>query len=164
MATAELVNRVLKPGGKFLLMAIAGHNKEKTHELRIFEEMKNEDQWREFLQNVSWRILNTKHVNSSWSSSISDQGYGPLTAPDYRRLMESKLAKYILLHSRLTEDFFMNSLLTCVYDTLSAQLSKDKRETFLQECKQRVEKEYRPDADGLINWHGDGFLIFEEKL
>ena len=169
VATAQLVNRVLKPGGKFLFMAIAGHNKEKTHELRIFEEMKNEDEWREFLQNVSWRILNTNHVNSSWSSSIGDQGYGPLTAPDYRRLMESQgfrvdLAKSIPLHSRLTEDFLMNSLRTCVYDALSAQLSKDNKETFLQEYKRRVEKEYRPDADGLINWHGDGFLILGEKL
>ena len=83
--------------------------------------------------------------------------------------MESKgfrvdLAKTIPLHSRLTEDFLMNFLRTCVYDALSSQLSKDKRETFLQEYKQRVNKEYRPDADGLINWHGDGFLIFGEKL
>ena len=83
--------------------------------------------------------------------------------------MESKgfrvdLAKTIPLHSRLTADFLMNFLRTCVYDALSSQLSKDKRETFLQEYKQRVNKEYRPDADGLINWHGDGFLIFEEKL
>ena len=168
VATAQLVNKVLKSGGKFLFMAIEGQNKE-SPELRIFEEMKNEDQWRECLANVSWKFLNTKHVNSSWSPSIGDQGYGPLTAADYRRLMESQgfrvdLAKHIPLNGRLTEDFMSNYLRTCVYDALSGQLSEDNRDTFLQEYKLRVEKEYRPDADGLINWHGDGFLIFGEKL
>ena len=169
VATAQLVNKVLKSGGRFLFMVIGGQNKETTPELRIFDEMKSEDQWRECLQNVNWKTLNTKHVNSSWSASISDQGYGPLTAPDYRRLMESQgfrvdLAKPIPLHGRLTEDFLSNYLRTCVYDALSAQLYEDIRDKFLQEYKQRVEKEYRPDVDDLINWHGDGFLIFGEKL
>ena len=169
VTTAQLVNKVLKPGGRFLFMVIGGQNKEKTPELRIFDEMKNEDQWTECLQNVNWKTLNTKHVNSSWSASIDDQGYGPLTAPDYRRLMESQgfrvdLAKPIPLHYRLTKDFMMNMLQTCVYDALSTHLSEDNKETFLKEYKQRVEMEYRPDPDDLYDWHGDGFLIFGEKL
>ena len=61
VATAQLVNKILKVGGKFLFMVLGGQNM-KTSELIIFEEMKNEDQWREFLQNVSWRILNTKQL------------------------------------------------------------------------------------------------------
>ena len=74
------------------------------------------------------------------------------------------LAKHIPINARLTEDFISNYLRTCVYDALSAQLSGDNRDTFLEEYKQRVEKEYRPDAEDLINWHGDGFLIFGEKF
>ena len=149
-------------------MALEGQNKE-THELRVFEEMKNEDQWRECLENVTWKFLNTKHANSSWSSSIGAQGYGPLTAPDYRSLMESQgfrvdLAKHIPINARINEDFISNYLRTCVYDALSGQLSEDNRDSFLQEYKERVEKEYRPDADDLINWNGDGFVIFGEKL
>ena len=57
---------------------------------------------------VRWKTLNTKHDDSSWSSSIGDHGYGPLTAPDYKDLMESQgfrvaLAKPIPLYYRLTK-------------------------------------------------------------
>ena len=168
VATAQLVNKVLKVGGKFLFMVIGGQNKLKTPELRIFEEMKNEDQWREVLQNVRWKTFHTKHVNSSWSSSLGENGYGPLTAADYRHLMESQgfrvdLARPIPLYYRLTKDFVMNMLQTCVYDAFT-ELSEDNIETFLTEFKRRVEEEYQPDADDLYDWNGDGFLIFGEKL
>ena len=167
VATAQLVNKVLKVGGKFLFMVLGGQNM-KSHELRIFEEMKNEDQWRKCLENVRWKTFNTKHVNSSWSSSIGDNGYGPLTAPDYRHLMESHgfrvdLAKPIPLYYRLTKDFVMNMLQTCVFDAFT-ELSEDNKETFLPEFKRRVQEEYQPDADDLYDWNGDGFLIFGEKL
>ena len=36
----------------YILKVIGGQNKLKTPELRIFEEMQNEDLWREPLQNV----------------------------------------------------------------------------------------------------------------
>ena len=57
---------------------------------------------------VRWKTFNTKHDDSSWSSSIGDHGYGPLTAPDYKDLMESQgfrvaLAKPIPLYYRLTK-------------------------------------------------------------
>lgn len=166
-AATKLTARVLKKGGKFLHLVLGGYH-EQSHDYRIFKEMKTEDKWRKMLENVKWKTVLTKHVNKEWSSTIDEDGYGPMYEDDYKRLMESHgfrvfVAKPCPLTYKATKVYYERCTQKMILEAFP-ELSDEESELFLPEYKARLQSANIPDADGLIHMRFHGFLIFGEKI
>jgi len=169
-AAVSLFNRVLCPGGRFLFVIASTQNKQKHLLRRVYETMKDEEDWAEVLAPTRWMHFKTIHVNNEWMSTVDQEGHGSIEEEDYVRLMENHGfqvdgVKTIPLNYKITRTWIKN-IFKSIMLTSFPELTGDKRKAFFTEYISRVkELNSPPEEDGL---HTDAFLdgmqIFGRKV
>jgi len=160
--TLEMFNKVLKPGGRFLLVIASTQNKKLNILRREYEKMKKEQEWEEVLRPTRWMHFKTAHVNKAWMS------HDYIELSDYVGLLEAKGFKVdgakdvplnYLFDKDFKKNFFKSTLLTSF-----PELQGEARKSFFNEYIKRVNKDTVIDEGGFSETHVDGIQVFGEKI
>ena len=141
-ATVALFNKVLKVGGRFVFVMPTGENME---ERIVYDQMRQEERWRELLEKTSWMHFKTVNVNHGWMSTVDERtGYGNIKMEDFVKLMENNgfrvdEAKTVNLNYKLHKDFVERFVEETILNDFP-ELEGEEREEFFREFIPRVEE------------------------